>query len=73
MEAKVTAERPVETITVVDVWLEAGRDGRTFSYCDRAQLGVGLGQLLQSDIQLILHVLHLLLQISHLVINHSII
>ncbi|WP_115125067.1 primosomal protein N' [Synechococcus sp. GEYO] len=29
----------------VDVWLEAGRDGRTFSYCDSLSLGVGLGDL----------------------------
>ena len=51
MEAKVTAVRPVETITVVDVWLEAGRDGRTFSYCDRAQLGVGLGDLVRVSLR----------------------
>ncbi len=29
----------------VDVWLEAGRDGRSFTYLDRHGLGVGLGDL----------------------------
>ena len=31
--------------TVVDVWLEAGRDGRTFTYGDYQQLGLSLGDL----------------------------
>ena len=34
-----------QAISEVDVWLEAGRDGRTFSYCDSHGLGVGLGDL----------------------------
>ncbi len=29
----------------VDVWLEAGRDGRSFTYIDQKPLGVGLGDL----------------------------
>lgn len=33
------------SVSEVDVWLEAGRDGRTFSYCDSRGLGVGLGDL----------------------------
>ena len=36
---------PEQSVSVVDVWLEAGRDGRTFSYCDSLGLGVGLGDL----------------------------
>ncbi len=32
---------PVE----VDVWLDAGREGRTFTYLDKQQLGVDLGDL----------------------------
>ena len=35
----------------VDVWLEAGRDGRAFSYCDRDQLGVGLGDLVRVSLR----------------------
>ena len=31
--------------TVVDVWLEAGRDGRIFTYGDYQQLGLSLGDL----------------------------
>ena len=34
-----------QSVSQVDVWLEAGRDGRTFSYCDSRSLGVGLGDL----------------------------
>ena len=34
-----------QSLSEVDVWLEAGRDGRTFSYCDSLSLGVGLGDL----------------------------
>ena len=34
-----------QSVSEVDVWLEAGRDGRTFSYCDSQSLGVGLGDL----------------------------
>lgn len=34
--------RPLQ---VVDVWLEAGREGRTFTYVDHRRLGVGLGDL----------------------------
>ena len=34
-----------QSVSEVDVWLEAGRDGRTFSYCDSLSLGVGLGDL----------------------------
>ncbi len=34
-----------QSLSGVDVWLEAGRDGRTFSYCDSLSLGVGLGDL----------------------------
>ena len=34
-----------QLVSEVDVWLEAGRDGRTFSYCDSRSLGVGLGDL----------------------------
>ncbi len=36
---------PEQSVSVVDVWLEAGRDGRTFSYCDSLRLGVALGDL----------------------------
>ena len=36
---------PEQSVSVVDVWLEAGRDGRTFRYCDSLRLGVGLGDL----------------------------
>ena len=35
----------------VDVWLEAGRDGRAFSYCDRQRLGVGLGDLVRVSLR----------------------
>ncbi|KZR90940.1 primosomal protein N' [Synechococcus sp. MIT S9508] len=34
-----------QSFSEVDVWLEAGRDGRTFIYCDSLSLGVGLGDL----------------------------
>ena len=51
MEVKVTAAGQVDTVAVVDVWLEAGRDGRTFSYCDRGQLGVGLGDLVRVSLR----------------------
>ncbi len=47
MEAKVTVRGRDVPMTVVDVWLEAGRDGRIFSYSDRGQLGVGLGDLVR--------------------------
>lgn len=30
---------------VVDVWLEAGREGRTFTYADRRRFGLSLGDL----------------------------
>jgi len=36
---------------VVDVWLEAGRDGRTFTYCDHKQLNVRLGDLVQVSLR----------------------
>ena len=36
---------------VVDVWLDAGRDGRTFTYCDRNQLNVRLGDLVQVSLR----------------------
>ncbi|QNJ32316.1 primosomal protein N' [Synechococcus sp. PROS-9-1] len=36
---------------MVDVWLEAGRDGRTFTYCDRNQLNVRLGDLVQVSLR----------------------
>ncbi|QNI77145.1 primosomal protein N' [Synechococcus sp. MVIR-18-1] len=36
---------------MVDVWLEAGRDGRTFTYCDRKQLNVRLGDLVQVSLR----------------------
>ncbi|MAR52830.1 MAG: primosomal protein N' [Propionibacteriaceae bacterium] len=36
---------------VADVWVEAGRDGRTFSYCDSKQLDVGLGDLVQVSLR----------------------
>ena len=51
MEVKVTAAGQVDTVAVVDVWLEAGRDGRTFSYCDHGQLGVGLGDLVRVSLR----------------------
>ena len=47
----VTAGQQDKTITVVDVWLEAGRDGRTFSYCDRSHLGIGLGDLVRVSLR----------------------
>ena len=34
-----------QSVSEIDVWLEAGRDGRTFSYRDSLSLGVGLGDL----------------------------
>ena len=42
---------PTERITEVDVWLEAGRDGRAFSYCDGHQLGIGLGDLVRVSLR----------------------
>ena len=47
MEAMVTDRQATAPITEVDVWLEAGRDGRAFSYCDRHQLGIGIGDLVR--------------------------
>ena len=38
-------------MTEVDVWLEAGRDGRAFSYCDDHQLGIGLGDLVRVSLR----------------------
>ncbi|MEB3159811.1 MAG: primosomal protein N' [Synechococcus sp.] len=38
-------------MTEVDVWLEAGRDGRAFTYCDRHQLGIGLGDLVRVSLR----------------------
>ncbi len=43
--------RPPPVLVVVDVWLEAGRDGRTFTYCDRHQLNVRLGDLVQVSLR----------------------
>ena len=43
--------RPPPVLVVVDVWLEAGRDGRTFTYCDRNQLNVRLGDLVQVSLR----------------------
>ena len=43
--------RPPPVLTVVDVWLEAGRDGRTFTYCDSKQLNVRLGDLVQVSLR----------------------
>ena len=43
--------RPPPVLAVVDVWLEAGRDGRTFTYCDRNQLNVRLGDLVQVSLR----------------------
>ncbi len=43
--------RPPPGLVVVDVWLEAGRDGRTFSYCDRKKLDVHLGDLVQVSLR----------------------
>ena len=43
--------RPPPVLVVVDVWLEAGRDGRTFTYCDRKQLNVRLGDLVQVSLR----------------------
>ena len=40
-----TSPSAAQSVSEVDVWLEAGRDGRTFSYCDSRSLGVGLGDL----------------------------
>ena len=43
--------RPPPVLTVVDVWLEAGRDGRTFTYSDSKQLNVRLGDLVQVSLR----------------------
>ena len=43
--------RPPPVLTVVNVWLEAGRDGRTFTYCDSKQLNVRLGDLVQVSLR----------------------
>ena len=43
--------RPPPVLTVVDVWLEAGRDGRPFTYCDSKQLNVRLGDLVQVSLR----------------------
>ena len=43
--------RSPPVLVVVDVWLEAGRDGRTFTYCDRKQLNVCLGDLVQVSLR----------------------
>ena len=43
--------RPPPVLTVVDVWLEAGRDGRTFTYRDSKQLNVRLGDLVQVSLR----------------------
>ena len=43
--------RPPPVQVVVDVWLEAGRDGRIFTYCDRKQLNVRLGDLVQVSLR----------------------
>ena len=43
--------RPPPVLTVVDVWLEAGRDGRTFTYCDHKQLNLHLGDLVQVSLR----------------------
>ena len=43
--------RPPPVLVVVDVWLEAGRDGRTFTYCDRKLLNVRLGDLVQVSLR----------------------
>ena len=43
--------RSPPVLVVVDVWLEAGRDGRTFTYCDRNQLNVRLGDLVQVSLR----------------------
>ena len=46
-----TTVLPTGRMIEVDVWLEAGRDGRAFSYCDRQQLGVGLGDLVRVSLR----------------------
>lgn len=43
--------RPPPVSVVVDVWLEAGRDGRTFTYTDGKQLNVRLGDLVQVSLR----------------------
>ena len=43
--------RPPPVSVVVDVWLEAGRDGRTFTYSDGKQLNVRLGDLVQVSLR----------------------
>lgn len=43
--------RPPPVPVVVDVWLEAGRDGRTFTYSDGKQLNVRLGDLVQVSLR----------------------
>ena len=47
----VTTLLPTARMIEVDVWLEAGRDGRAFSYCDRQRLGVGLGDLVRVSLR----------------------
>ena len=47
----VTTVLPTARMIEVDVWLEAGRDGRAFSYCDRQRLGVGLGDLVRVSLR----------------------
>ena len=38
-------------MTEVDVWLEAGRNGRSFTYADSRGLGVGLGDLVRVSLR----------------------
>lgn len=47
----VTTVLPTARMIEVDVWLEAGRDGRAFSYSDRQRLGVGLGDLVRVSLR----------------------
>ena len=38
-------KQPPDVLVEVDVWLEVGRNGRSFTYLDRKKLGVDLGDL----------------------------
>ena len=44
-EESFQSEGVARPMQVVDVWLEAGREGRTFTYADHRRLGVSLGDL----------------------------
>ena len=51
LKASLNPEVHVPGMDVVDVWVEAGREGRAFTYVDRQRLGLAAGDLVQVSLR----------------------